>query len=299
MEGSSSGPQFDDFVGRVVTDPANPPNAVLLQGFVGASDAEDHVRVYTDPSLASYVDVPAASILHSERLPAEQSPLGGSLLWVDRSAQLRPPATAAPQAAAADFLRGPIQAALGPAAAPEAGAIRPTLFTQLGCGSLGIACTVVECPRPTTAATLCTQVQCPPTSDFTCPRTSTCPPTSVPGCATPADVVTSIYSGCFAGGPGQAITATCPQGRGFAAPDTTMLGCPSTSTCAPPQRPIGPTGWLGCSYTSCPPTHALGCPGSWTCPPDPSASQLCATNIACPSHAIPCNTWICGPGGGA
>jgi hypothetical protein len=262
---STSGPQLDDFIAKVVADPANPPNAVLMEGFIGASDADDHIRVYSDPSLASYVDVPSASILHSVKLPAEQSPLGGSMLWVDAGAVLRPQ-VATRQATAADFLQGPIQEQLGAAAVAGAAAapVQITLLTHQGC------------PRPVTLATVCTQfgTGCPNTQQWRCPPNSL------------STVCASLGITC---------THFCP---------TRAPGCPNTSTCAPEeldvaqqQHLMGPTGWFGCTQpphcfgptgtqgctslagcaqtslmgcprtSTCPPSHQLGCPDTMTCRP--------------------------------
>ncbi|HEV3002382.1 MAG TPA: hypothetical protein VGW75_16690 [Solirubrobacteraceae bacterium] len=322
--GSTPGPEPDDFVRKVVPDPANPPNAVVLEGFVGDSDAEGYVRVYGDPSLATWVDVPADAILHSVRVPEDRSPVGGSILWIDGGATLRPPPAAPPKATAADFLRGPVQADLG-AAARAGGAGQPaiTLWTWNGCPpyTIGIACTVT-CPRPTTAATLCTY-SCPSvgiTCTYFCPRprtitsiysgcaaapdTSTCAPpegvaaqqrligptgwfgcTRLPQCVGPTG-----WHGCLTHQYGCPRTSTCPPTHTLGCPDTStcpptqMLGCPDTSTCPPTQM-------LGCPRTStCPPTHMPGCPDTSTCPPG-AISEICVTQVGC------FITWICGPGG--
>lgn len=112
MEGSSR-PQRDDFVDRIVSDPSQPPEVAVFQGFVGASDREDHVRVYADVALSAWVDLPAAAVLHAVRLPAGQSPLGGSILLVDASATVRPfDHGEADEPTASDFLRGTVRDSL-------------------------------------------------------------------------------------------------------------------------------------------------------------------------------------------
>jgi hypothetical protein len=121
MEGSSR-PQHDDFVDRIVSDPSRPPEVAVFQGFVGASDREDHVRVYADLTLSAWVDLPAAAVLHAVRLPAEQSPAGGSVLLVDASATVRPfDQGEADEPTASDFLRGRVRDALGSARYGEEG----------------------------------------------------------------------------------------------------------------------------------------------------------------------------------
>jgi hypothetical protein len=261
------GPQPDDFVGKVVKDPANPPNAAVVQGYVGRSDADDHIRVYADPSLQSYVDIPADAVLHSERLPAEQSPLGGSVVWVDANAPLRQPAPTPPAATAADFLRGSIQDDLGATAVNVPQTIHPTLWTQLCTHTIATVCTQL-CPTridhgcPSTAATVCTQLGCP--------GTVTCPPIShTPDCGI---VPPTKLLGC-------PNTSTCPP--------THMLGCPRTSTCPP-------TNLIGCPRTStCPPTNLIGCPRTSTCPP--THTPLCGSTLVtqiCPTRGPECQVLI-------
>lgn len=300
MEGSAA-PEFDDFVEKVVTDPSQPPDVVVLSGFVGRSADEGHIRVYADPSLASWVDVPADAVRHTARLTPEQSPLGGSLLWVAAAAPLRTPAQQPAQPVAADFLRGAIQTELGAVAQP--GVPAPTVQTLATiCTQLCAHTQQFGCPDTST---------CTPTSLLGCPRTSTCPPTHLPGCPnTKTCTPPTLADGCPS-------TSTCP-------PPTHLLGCPSTSTCGP--RPtlgiactvvgcgkdltttIHPTIWtqlcgvtsqLGCPSTStCPPqTVQLGCPSTSTCPP--KTVQLgCPSTSTCPPQtaALGCpSTSTCPP----
>src|SRR3954462_5250168 len=85
--------RYDDFISKVIPDPAKVEPTLLLSGFVGRGGAEGAVRIYSDPSLNKWVDVPEADIVHS--MPIPDSPLGGSHLWVKRSAEIRPGAAAA------------------------------------------------------------------------------------------------------------------------------------------------------------------------------------------------------------
>lgn len=103
-------PKHSDFVSKIVNDPKSPPATLLLQGFVGRASKEDHTRIYFDPQLSSYVDVPNEAILHSKDIPPEQSPLGGSYVWINPNAQVEPGAAQA--GVRAGFLQGPIMAAI-------------------------------------------------------------------------------------------------------------------------------------------------------------------------------------------
>jgi hypothetical protein len=83
--------RYDDFIVNVIPDPAKVEPTLLLSGFVGRGEGEATVRIYPEPSLNKWVDVPEADIVHS--MPIPDSPLGGSHVWVKRSAGIRPAAT--------------------------------------------------------------------------------------------------------------------------------------------------------------------------------------------------------------
>jgi hypothetical protein len=104
-----SKPRLDEFIGRVVRDPSQPQETLLLQGFLGASSEPDHTRIYSDVTLESYIDVANADIIHSEPLPKEESPMGGSYVWVKKSAEAFPGVAGADRAKV-KFLEGPIAA---------------------------------------------------------------------------------------------------------------------------------------------------------------------------------------------
>ncbi|MBV9928774.1 MAG: hypothetical protein JOZ96_27410 [Acidobacteria bacterium] len=87
-EGDGPNLRYDDFVGRIVQDPNDPPGVTLLSGYLGSSSEEGHVRLYLDEELSRYVEIPERAIRHAQELPPEQSPLGGSLVWIDRDAEV-------------------------------------------------------------------------------------------------------------------------------------------------------------------------------------------------------------------
>jgi hypothetical protein len=314
-EGKKTSVRLDAFVGAIHQDPANPQPTQLVSGFVGRGAEEGSLRIYSDPSLGSWVEVPADDVVHSQ--PIDNSPLGGSHVWLKGDAQLKPGSAAA----AASAAQG---------AAPAGGlggdvgifnpfqTIHPTIWTQLGpCNNhtLGFTCTIF-CP-PNTAATLCTHAPpCGPihTREFIC-QTLTCtipphcpitlpqqclphtlppqchpvtlPPQCLPHTLPPQCLPPTLPPHCFpaTGGVGCPGTATCPIGQGggaqmLAAAPTHAMGCPNTSTCTPQ------THMLGCPGTStCPPTHMPGCPGTSTCPP--TQMPGCHYTSVCPPPTWP------------
>ena len=97
--------ESDDFVARLVKDPNETPELLLLRGYLGASSEDGHVRLYLDEELSHYLEIPRQTIRHARELPPEQSPLGGSLVWIDRQAEVMH-GKAGAKPGAASFLEG-------------------------------------------------------------------------------------------------------------------------------------------------------------------------------------------------
>ncbi len=182
----------DNFVSKVVTDPNNVPDTLLLSGYMGASSLPNHTRLYFDAQLSSYVEIPDDAILHTQDQPAESSPLGGSFVWIKKDAILTHKTGA--DKTKAKFLEGPIVQQFAAAAAPAA---QPQGITIPGCQpSLIPAVCPTHTPAcvPTTPAHCATQVMvlcpthtpaCAPSSPLICPtHTLSCAPSTPLVCAT-------------------------------------------------------------------------------------------------------------------
>ena len=79
----------DELVSRLVPNPARPPQALVIRGFLGRSSEKGCVRIYLSARLWPYVDIPQSEILHVQPIPRELSPLGGSHVWVNQPAMQR------------------------------------------------------------------------------------------------------------------------------------------------------------------------------------------------------------------
>jgi hypothetical protein len=99
----------DGLVAGLVPDPSNVPDLAILSGFLGNSSQTGHWRLYFTPDLSEWAEIPKASILHSVQLTHSQSPLGGTIVWVARTAKLQYHA-AVPSHAPGDFLQGDVVA---------------------------------------------------------------------------------------------------------------------------------------------------------------------------------------------
>jgi hypothetical protein len=173
---------YDDFIANVQPDPAKPESTIMLSGFIGRG-GDGVVRIYPDPSLGSWYDVPEADLVHSIAVP--DSKLGGSYVWVRAAADIKP---------------GSVSTGTGGAAAPAAAAAAPAAQAAPNF-TIGAGCTFI-CAQPggglpqPTPATHC--FICPPlTQDCTvataCSQQCTTP---LAGCLPVQTVATACSQHC-------------------------------------------------------------------------------------------------------
>ncbi len=254
-------PRMDDFVSKIVTDPKNPPNTLLLKGYIGASSEEGHLRLYLDSELSDYMEIPEAAILYSQDIPKEKSPVGGSYLWIERDATLihGPAVTERPKAS---FLEGRIMTG-------QTGGAVPALLTAVGqaCGTIIDGCTDVgpKCP---------TQVTCP----------APCVTPTKIGTTCPAVSCTKTGPNC----PVQTQTGTTCTGTTCPAPACTQNGptCPTTPlyTCSGPNCATTPD--ATCCGPTCPTFPANTCSG----PRCPTVSGTTCPAVSCTQSGPACPT---------
>lgn len=145
-------------------DPAaGPPDATVLQGFLGKSDAEGVWRLYLTAALNEYVDVSEDEILHFEKLPDD----GGTLLWVRSGLVLAHRRTVSTQVQAG-FLGGAITRARIGATTTGTQALFPAqeLFPPVCYTGTRLLCaTDFGCAPPTVPSDTC---QCVPQRSEVC-----------------------------------------------------------------------------------------------------------------------------------
>jgi hypothetical protein len=179
--------KYDDFVSRIVSDPNNPPDALLLTGYLGKSSDQGYIRLYLDEELSDYVELPESGVLYAQEMSKEDSPLGGSYVWIQRNAQVIQ-GPVGPNRMTASFLSGRIQRQQLVAAQPPAAPPGPALPITVG----GPACRTDIGPCPTDVGPRCTQfgprcrtdfLPCPTEGGPQCPPTAPdprCPPPTAP-----------------------------------------------------------------------------------------------------------------------
>src|SRR2546421_1796240 len=256
-------PQEDDFISKIVKDPAQPPDVLLLTGYLGASSEPGYTRLYFDPQFSNYVEIPDAAILHTQKIPAEQSPLGESYVWIDKNAEIIH-GKVGPNRPKAKFLEGPIfqdfmrGAQFGGAGAPQP-APRPTQLNSPTCAP-------ELCVRPSIVQ------PCQTSFPIACPPQLT--QLNSPTCAPELCLLPSVVYLCPPPQPTQLNSPTC-------APELCLL--PSLVQACPPPRPTQ------LNSPTCAPELCLRPSIVHICP-TPSAVQLCQSQpaICQPSVAVPC-----------
>jgi len=83
---SKKGLKMDAFVASVRPDPNDSEQVQLLQGYLGQSNLDGHIRVYFDEALNNFVEVPENGVLHALPCDKSENALGGCRLWVKKSA---------------------------------------------------------------------------------------------------------------------------------------------------------------------------------------------------------------------
>jgi len=78
----------ENFVAKLVPDPAKPPDLMRLAGYRGASSQAGYVRLYANPELSIWFDIPEGDILYEQPVPTDVDPLGAVALWVKRDSKM-------------------------------------------------------------------------------------------------------------------------------------------------------------------------------------------------------------------
>lgn len=96
---------------RLVPNPSEIPDVRILVGFLGKTTKEGYWRLYLSLDLKEYVEFRQEDVAHSEQLEREDSPLGGTAVWIKRDANLQHTRITSREAQA-DFLQGRVRACL-------------------------------------------------------------------------------------------------------------------------------------------------------------------------------------------
>jgi hypothetical protein len=99
----------DPLVEKLKADPSEDPNVKMFTGYLGRSTQVGYWRLYLTPQLNEYLEINEEDISHNQSLATEQSPLGGTMLWIRRGANVQYTRTVSRQVQA-EFLQGDMTA---------------------------------------------------------------------------------------------------------------------------------------------------------------------------------------------
>jgi hypothetical protein len=78
----------DDIVSKLLPDLSKPAKIKPLIGFLGKDNRGGYWRLYLDLTLTEYFEINQNDIIHSQSLKSELSPLGGTVLWIKKDAEI-------------------------------------------------------------------------------------------------------------------------------------------------------------------------------------------------------------------
>ncbi len=162
--------RYDEWIKAVRPNAADTSDPlIVLEGFIGKSNVDKHIRVYSDEALSQFIEVLESDIIHC--IDLKDSPLGGSKLWLNAEAVYTYGDPAAKKRQKASFLHGDL------AGTELQAAIPPTRICTVGIGCWqtriqpqccgGVS--VVFSPQVNCTRTL--MVSCYATCNITCVRT--------------------------------------------------------------------------------------------------------------------------------
>jgi hypothetical protein len=131
----------DPIVDRLVSDPKSNPDIKVLSGFVGNSSKEGYVRLYINTEMNEFIDILEDDVIERHSTSSETNPLGGSVLWVKKSANLQYTRIESVQVQA-DFLKGSIVDQNVPSLITDAGAF---VFYKKNQGVISIPARITPC----------------------------------------------------------------------------------------------------------------------------------------------------------
>jgi hypothetical protein len=83
-------PKFapEPFLEALHVDPNNLPDLSVFSGHLGESARSGYVRLYRNPTLSAFLEIPVEEIVHTERLGSGPDRLSSTVLWVRAGAAI-------------------------------------------------------------------------------------------------------------------------------------------------------------------------------------------------------------------
>jgi hypothetical protein len=141
----------DSLIDRITPDPTKQQASIQVTGWLGHGGAEGTWNLYLTPKLDDYIQFSEQDVVHSQSLPTDYSPLGGTIVWLRAGTSIQHVQVGTLQAQA-DFLAGGITStylAGALSSLPTAGSRRAAAAG----GTMGVNCSynphIPACAAPT------------------------------------------------------------------------------------------------------------------------------------------------------
>lgn len=135
---------------------------VVLEGLLGQSPRQGYCRLYFVPEFNDFAEINEEDIFERLEIPkAPQTPLGGHVLWVRKSAKVQRLRIEATEVEA-QFLRGQLASRLTAISGPVGVPNLQVLASGVACVATAISALTVAICVPATLAFSCIQGACPP-----------------------------------------------------------------------------------------------------------------------------------------
>jgi hypothetical protein len=78
----------EPFIKALRVNPDDLPDLDVFSGYLGESGREGYVRLYRNPALSAFLEIPVAEIKHTERLASAPDRLSSTVVWVRAGTQV-------------------------------------------------------------------------------------------------------------------------------------------------------------------------------------------------------------------
>ena len=96
----------DELIEQLVPDPANLPNVVGLDGYVGRSDRPGHIRLYRTLSVDYWLEIPEEAVYFARTVDVAGKFQRLSVVWIHRDAEVQARITGTDDQELLEFLSG-------------------------------------------------------------------------------------------------------------------------------------------------------------------------------------------------
>ncbi len=256
----------NNWIDAVIKNDSEFSGSILLHGYLGKSQDDSCVDLYSDAGLNKKVTIKKDNIIHVQKIQAANGSVEGSHVWVKKDGDYS--YTDGANEAKARFLQGDIYS-------------NYLQNTGIETAPAGIPTTTAAAACPTICGNLTDEKGAPANANTLLPTIMVCIPTLICGGQAPNAA------------PQNTAATVCTQ---VACPQTQLLGC-TTATSTPDGNSSNNTVATVCTQIACPQTHLLGCNTATSKPTANNTIATVCTQIGCAPQTTPAPNTIWAPSG--